>query len=545
MICGIIESYENPWDIVAELTQNSLDSVHKGNPTRGRIVLKVDTPKAEIECVDNGTGINPEEFENLFVPYGTNKRSDSNAIGEKGVGLKFVIFSTNKFRLTSHHEKGSFEVSVDNAADWLRSDGDTEIRFSSERIDNPDSLRGVRVSATLKDDKHEFFDLSEPQLRHLLLTKTAVGSTAHIWTDPENCEVDVTLVDRAGSIHQSILDCRFLLPTSNVKKSISIQEYTDWNSEGDRSDQQKRKKLKDAVIYDKGTIAISGREIKYWSCMVPTRSQWAKFALSEKLIREDEEDDFLKEGHHYYAHNSGVFLSTKYMPTGVKIDLQASGEAGYTENFFIMLEDPSLKFDIGRKGIPPRTTGILRKIAQDQFKKYLKYKRFLRGESETVYSQFERDKLFKEIDSLADLKSGLSKFVKRPNKQEATVAAIFYELMGANRFPGFTPYISGYRDRYDLTGKYDGNNLVLEFKYDLIGLFNDFSSARKMFDEVNVVVVWEITEADQARAKDRGIEIEEIADEQRIFPLTHFRMEIDAVAPVEVLEIKKLISSAS
>jgi hypothetical protein len=121
----------------------------------------------------------------------------------------------------------------------------------------------------------------------------------------------------------------------------------------------------------------------------------------------------------------------------------------------------------------------------------------------------------------------------------------FYELMGANRFPGFTPYISGYRDRYDLTGKYGGNNLVLEFKYDLIGLFNDFSSARKMFDEVNVVVVWEITEADRARANDRGIEIEEIADEQRIFPLTHFRMEIDAVAPVEVLEIKKLISSAS
>jgi len=234
------------------------------------------------------------------------------------------------------------------------------------------------------------------------------------------------------------------------------------------------------------------------------------------------------------------------MPTGVRIDLRATGESGYTNNFFVIIEDRSLKFDIGRKGIPPRTSGLLRKVAQDEFKKFLKYKRFIRGESEKTNQQFARENLFKEINALPDLKTKQTAFTKRPNSQEATVAAIFYEQMGKGCFGGFTPFTSGYRDKYDLTGKYNGNNLIIEFKHDLTGLFNDFAIARKLFDEVNVVVVWEITEADRVKSKDRGIEIEELeVDDDRIFPETHYTLEIDSVAPVEVLEIKTMLKDTS
>ena len=93
-------------------------------------------------------------------------------------------------------------------------------------------------------------------------------------------------------------------------------------------------------------------------------------------------------------------------------------------------------FDIGRKGIAPRTAGILRKIAQSEFREYLKFKRFLRGEATTTNSQFERDKLFEEIRGLPDLKCDASRFIKRPNGQEATVAALFYEQLGKGRLAG-------------------------------------------------------------------------------------------------------------
>ena len=209
------------------------------------------------------------------------------------------------------------------------------------------------------------------------------------------------------------------------------------------------------------------------------------------------------------------------------------------------MEDRSLKFDIGRKGIPGRTAGLLRDIARDEFKKYLKYKRFIRGEAEKSNAVFEREKLFEEILALPDLKTKNSSFKKRPNNQEATVAAIFYEQLGKGMFGNFVPYTSGYRDKYDLTGRFNDRNLVIEFKFNLTGLFNDFTIARKLFDEMNVLVLWEITEEDRRKSEDRGIDIEVIDDDddERIFPLSQYRLEIDSVAPVEVVEISKLIVS--
>lgn len=536
-----MESYENPWDILAELTQNSIDAIHQRKPAKGHIKLNIDTSKNQIVLNDNGAGISPSDIEELFVPYGSNKRDNADSIGEKGVGLKFVIFSTNSFSLVSHHDSGSFKVDVEGAASWLHNENNKQITFQSTIIENPDDIRGVEVKLILNEDDHPLFNLSLEQLKTLLLTKTAAGSTAHIWGESENCDLELTLIDFSGKKSQAEFECEFMLPTTKVKKTISIDEYKEWNADGEKSDQIKRKKLKNAIIYNQGSITKSNRDIKYWSCMAPSRAIWAQIALDANLIDQTEENDFDSEKH-FFAHSNGVFLSTKYMPTGVRIDLRATGESGYTNNFFIILEDRSLKFDIGRKGIPARTSGILRKIAQDEFKKYLIYKRFIRGEPETTNNQFSREALFREIEALPNLQASDTEFIKRPSQQEATVAAMFYELMGKKAFEGFKPYISGYRDKYDLTGQYKNNNLVLEFKYDLAGLFNDFQIARKLFDEINVVILWEITENDRQKANDRGIEIIELDDEERIFPKTQFSLEIDNVNPVEVLEIKHLIS---
>ena len=37
MLQGIMESYDNPWDILAELSQNALDAIHKKEPTKGHL----------------------------------------------------------------------------------------------------------------------------------------------------------------------------------------------------------------------------------------------------------------------------------------------------------------------------------------------------------------------------------------------------------------------------------------------------------------------------------------------------------------------------
>jgi len=61
-IRGIDDSYNNFWDILAELIQNSVDAIRKSeNVACGEIVLHIDCQKGEISIKDNGCGIAAEK----------------------------------------------------------------------------------------------------------------------------------------------------------------------------------------------------------------------------------------------------------------------------------------------------------------------------------------------------------------------------------------------------------------------------------------------------------------------------------------------------
>jgi hypothetical protein len=234
------------------------------------------------------------------------------------------------------------------------------------------------------------------------------------------------------------------------------------------------------------------------------------------------------------------------MPTGISIELKPRGSAGYVPNFFIIVDDPSLRFDIGRKSVHGRQQGMLREIAYENFREFINTtRRYMGGDIDPQVAQWDRDEVFDEVDGLPDLGSDVSRFIKRPNSQEATVAAMFFEMIGRGEFKDLKPLISGYKDRYDLYAKWKGRRVVLEFKYDLAGLFADFTEERKMFNEVNTVVIWEVTEDDRIKASRRGIGVEAIQEstlvEYQGFPMASQRLTLGDVTPIYVVELKKLI----
>jgi len=42
MVDGILESYENPWDVLAELAQNSIDAIRKSGVVKGHLDVEID-----------------------------------------------------------------------------------------------------------------------------------------------------------------------------------------------------------------------------------------------------------------------------------------------------------------------------------------------------------------------------------------------------------------------------------------------------------------------------------------------------------------------
>jgi molecular chaperone HtpG len=128
-IRNICDSYSNPWDIPAELSQNSIDAINKWNTLysgglfddhrkQHYIELSVNRHNRSIEIKDSGIGFDPSNAAEMLAPNNGDKDSDPDLIGEKGVGLTFAIFSSNSFVLETKSVKGTYRAEVKGAKDW-------------------------------------------------------------------------------------------------------------------------------------------------------------------------------------------------------------------------------------------------------------------------------------------------------------------------------------------------------------------------------------------------------------------------------------------
>ena len=77
-------------------------------------------------------------------------------IGEKGVGLKFVIFSTSQFSLESSDDQGRFGVNIQDAASWLASSSDNSLTLTLEKRPE-NTAQGTTVTLKLSDPSHPIF----------------------------------------------------------------------------------------------------------------------------------------------------------------------------------------------------------------------------------------------------------------------------------------------------------------------------------------------------------------------------------------------------
>jgi len=546
-IKGILKSYSHEWDLLAELTQNSVDAIRESDVEKGRIELTFDASARKVVISDNGTGIDPKQIKKLLRPFGTDKDGKPNQIGEMGVGLKFVIFSSASFLLETSGAGGACTAKIDDAANWVGSTSTDPLEMDLVEKGTNEAA-GTRVEVILSDPNHPLLDYSFDELIFLLRTKTAIGDTGFIWEQPLNCDMTFVYFDKSGKRSSRAFDCRYLLPTEPLKGAgcEELDAFQAWLKEDDRSDQEKRRKLLNKIVWTQGKRVQNAREIRYWSCFVPRREFWQKLSSAAGVTSNGEDAENPIDQHPGVGFSGGFQTATKGMPTGIAIELKPRGSAGYVPNFFILVDDPMLRFDIGRKSVHGRQQGVLRQIAYENFREYINnVRKYLGGDIDTETGNWDRDETFAEVDGLPNLGSKHSRFVKRPNAQEATIAGMFFEQIGMGGFPEVSPLISGYKQRYDLYARWKNRRIVIEFKFDLDGLLKDFNEEKKMFNEIDVVVLWQVTEEDRRLAARRGMTVEPVHAtplvEQQVFPHSNHRLGLGDVKPIYIVEMKQIV----
>jgi hypothetical protein len=116
---------------------------------------------------------------------------------------------------------------------------------------------------------------------------------------------------------------------------------------------------------------------------------------------------------------------------------------------------------------------------------------------------------WKDAENLATLDAVEIPYEKIPNKQEAAVAAVFHELLGAKVLKKYRTVSTGYSSRYDVHALYDGGKsgpakIIIEFKHDLESLIRDLQEKNKYFNDIDLLIAWD---ADEQKLKSANFDL--------------------------------------
>lgn len=549
-IRGIDDSYNNEWDILAEILQNAVDAIRKNGAKYNQIQIIIDAVKKEITVIDNGTGILIEKLPDLLKPFSTDKDNDTSTVGEKGVGLTFVIFSSEYFEIITGNGEKAVKATIEDALAWKNSTNDKELKLKIEPIE--DGFLGTQVTLKRVVDS-PIFSLNFEQLKYVLRTRTIIGNTKGIWENDINIDISLKFKDQNGEEKEEDIPFRYLLLPETLEKhqKISLDYFKAKYSEDMKTDAEKRRALFGKVIYHQGEYThSSNRKIKYYAYFLPGRAMWDEFSKSWALLTDEKiDDEDYYSNFHYALLRPGIFTSVKGMPTGISINSPKSGSDGYWNNLFIIFEDVSLKFDVGRKALHGQQSLILQKYAKEIFNLFLKYVRsYVSRDSGVENKEWDRDMEFAKIEKLVSIDNDNTLFLKSPKGQEAQVCAMFYELAAMGIIKGLKFLTSGYKGRYDLYALWDSKKVVIEFKSELKKIFRDFNDEQKLFDEIDCIVCWDVSEEDKRVLQEKSITINEISNnpilgKRSTFPSATHELHIGGIVkPIYIIDLKKIIN---
>ena len=107
-----INAYLPAYIFIGEALQNALDAVRVGGKGNHRIHVQMDFDKRTVTVRDSGPGF-PDEPSLLFL--GGGRKQGLDLAGMVGVGLKVILFSSNRFTLQATNVAKSLRINISDA----------------------------------------------------------------------------------------------------------------------------------------------------------------------------------------------------------------------------------------------------------------------------------------------------------------------------------------------------------------------------------------------------------------------------------------------
>jgi hypothetical protein len=139
IVHNILKSYTGYFDLFSELIQNALDAVEtRQRLERGgyqpKIWIAIDIPSRMLRVVDNGIGMNENEFKYCLRPSVSFKRQ-ADLRGHKGVGATFIAYGFSFVKLQSRQAGLNLAAILRQGRQWAEDSSGTVPRPKFEAVE--------------------------------------------------------------------------------------------------------------------------------------------------------------------------------------------------------------------------------------------------------------------------------------------------------------------------------------------------------------------------------------------------------------------------
>mgnify|MGYP003583282124 FL=1 len=553
-----------------------------------RISILINLDENSLTVSDNGIGLDKEKFQQFLAPNFSFKTG--NTRGHKGVGATYVAYGFNYMRVTT--KIPGFEASgrILNARNWLK-DGSSDVNPKVEPDSSPlaDSVfadfdRGVSVTVRFDSSTHprqlSWLQATDARTwQQILYIKTGLGSVHPDARLGLRIAVvskgEVTGVDHVGTkypwLHEAAskkvswrelkkaqddLYAKFG-PTKKMPDKYSNLDfiYETWSSSELLSLLGSGLDDEDKEVIEKHTPTISV-EFGY------TAKLWSQF--NESL------------GLRARVLSTGIQLAANNMPQGETIQVPLARNIGRQNQVHFLVHFDNYTPDLGRKGFHRELTDFAKSAASRIVDGHLvRLRDRLKantGTSPDLVRELEIDDWKKEMLAHESAKplSLNSKHIFLPTERvsitstptrEQDVIALFHQLIAGGVVRGLVMMSTNERFTYDglfkiafdlepalytydseknplgvpeatasgLSGKVTTPK-ILEYKFSLDGLIEDFESHDKNIKDIDLCVAWVTGETYKEKYGIVSLLVPENADQREYHGITHRLVDIESGA---------------
>jgi hypothetical protein len=551
---GIFDSFSE----LIQNSLDSVDKRKRSNAKiEKKIWLNVDLSDNSFTITDNGIGFQKKEFEAFLAPNISFKESKETR-GNKGVGATYIAYGFNKLTLGTKNADFNFVGQMINGRKWVEDKEGLVTRpmvrpfdVTPNKYDDVDQGTFFKINFggdyTRPKNLSYFNAVNAEQWLYLLLLKTPLGGIYFDEKDPPTLFY-LSVTDSQGKTTSIDNEpATYIYPHLKIKASANVKEILETQStlmsKGKDPSKLPAKFERLNGLYE----TFGSYEIK----SLPTNKLEAKhhdlideysieaygyFGYSTQLW--DEFNDHLaKLRKGYRVLKGGLLIANNNMLQGDYIAIPLTSNIGYQNQSHVIVHLNNADPDLGRKGFQPEIRDLCEIISVGVVNKLKQWKSKLRNDSgakPVITTQINLHKWIREQESHEDLNPlnlNNPNFFKPINeisissipKSEQDVVVLFNQLVAGGVIRGlkllstsqyatydgiFKFYIKEPRENHlfdkstnplgvqELGLPIDtiSNPNVLEYKFNLNALFQEFENEDKFEKDINLAIAWELGE---------------------------------------------------